>query len=133
MSEIDLAPIRMREARLTVEADDYTVSINQVIFTPQVEYGWERGQSVFGDKPRLVAVRWTVALGFAQDLATPDSLSMYLLMHTGAEREIAFEVPGRRVTATALILPAQIGGVANQIPASVATLPIFGAPDTAEV
>lgn len=127
MSTIGLAPIRMREATLAVGADDYTTQVNQVIFTPQPQWDWVH--TYFEQRPYLTHVRWVVSLGFAQDLTTPGALSTYLIEHAGQEKVVTFSVPGRVVAATVLILPAEFGGVVNQVPAAVVTLPLYGAPD----
>ena len=129
MSAIGLAPIRMREATLAIEADDYTTSINQVIFTPQADVAWERPLATEDFAPYVLGVKWSVALGFAQDLTTPGSLSTYLIEHAGQQKVVTFEIPGRVIAAAVLILPAQFGGVANQIPAAVVTMPLYGQPN----
>lgn len=128
MSTIGLAPIRMREATLAIGADDYTISVDQVIFTPQPEIGWSRTECDVAGRPYIAGVKWYVSVGFAQDFTSPLSLSTYLVENAGQQRTITLEVPGRVVSATVLILPAQLGGVANQIPASVVTLPVYGEP-----
>lgn len=133
MSTIGLAPIRMREATLAIEADDYTTSIDQVIFTPQPEILWETDLSTTDASPHLVRTVWSLSLGYAQDFTTPLSLSMYLIEHAGQQKTVTLEIPGRVVAATVLIVPAQLGGVVNQIPAAVVTLPMYGQPSLAEV
>ena len=132
MSTIGLTPIRMLEVTVAIEADDYTTSVNQVILTPDTVAGWGRGLSEMDASPHLVGVRWSVAIGFAQDLATPGSLSVYLVENAGQRRRVQLTAAGRTITVDALILPAQIGGVANQIPAAVVTMPIYGAPTLGE-
>lgn len=118
-------PIRMRDLTLSIEADDYTASINQAVLTPNPVLAWA-GFDNF--RAHLIRTDWQVSLGFVQDWAA-GSLAIYLVEHAGQYKTITLEVPGRVIAATVLILPAQLGGVANQIPASVATLPVVGEPD----
>lgn len=121
-------PVDLRNATLHIDADDYTLSVDQVRFTPVNEYLTER---LYGspDRAFLIRTNWSVQVGFVQDYTNPDSLALYLIEHAGQEKTITFEVPGRVIAATVLVLPAQLGGVANTIPAAVVTMPVYGAPD----
>ncbi|WP_324651001.1 hypothetical protein [Georgenia sp. H159] len=131
MSVVGLQPITLKDATLTVAEDDYSQAISQVIFTPQVRWSWvdELCQS---PTPMFEGVAWTVTIGFAQDLTTPDSLTLYLLEHAAQTRTITF-VPNkndgtRAVQAEVMVLPAQIGGVPNQHLTAIVTLPCFEEP-----
>ncbi|MGV8965340.1 MAG: hypothetical protein ACOH2F_03590 [Cellulomonas sp.] len=132
MAVVGLQPISLRNATLTVAEDDYTQSIDQVTFAPEVDYEWTRGYDDSAYYPYYTGIRWTVALGYAQDLLTPGSLSLYLLEHAAQTRTITFTpVPGsgqRTITADVLIIPGQLGGVPGQILTGSVALPLFGDP-----
>lgn len=129
MSTIGAAAIRLREAVLRIAADDYTATINQVIFTPTPDVLWHRPEASETYTPLELSTKWSVSLGFLQDFTSTSALSIYLMEHAGQYKVITLETPGRIIAATALILPAQLGGVANQIPAAVVTLPMVGKPE----
>lgn len=129
MASIALQPIRMREAMLHVEADSYEQQINEVRFVPQAGFDWDRGEAAQYEFPHPAPARWLLQLGFVQDLATPNSLTTYLLEHTCQDKVVTFTVPGIVVAATVLIMPAAFGGTINQIPVATATLPMYGPPD----
>ena len=133
MATIGLQPINMRDATLAIEADDYSVSINQVLFVPRPEYIWITPYLEVNSFPAPTTTVWTVSLGYAQDLTTAGALSTYLLEHAAQQKVVTFTVPGMVVAATVLILPGQFGGVINQIPAATVTLPLYGPPDLGPV
>lgn len=130
MPEIGVAPIRMRDADLRIAADGYKAQVNQVIFTPEPTLLWSETYTD-SDRPLLLPdrTRWTVQIGFVQDLTTPGSLSTYLIEHAAQQRVLTFTIPGVVVAATVLIIPAGFGGVMGQTPVATATLPLYGAPD----
>jgi hypothetical protein len=66
-------------------------------------------------------------LEYAQDRATPESLSNYLLAHVGEEVAAVF-VPEAgsgmpSFTATLTVVPGQIGGAVDQVAVSSVSLP----------
>ena len=121
--------VDLRHATLRVEADDYTMSVDQVRFIPTPELLNTTVFDTIGREAVLGRCGWSVQVGFVQDLTDPESFALYLVQHAGQQRTITFEVPGRVIAATVLILPAQLGGQVNTIPASVVTMPVYGAPD----
>lgn len=130
--DIGLTPVNLRDATLAIEADNYTVSVNQVLFVPRYAYDWYRPFDARASQPVPTGHTWTVSLGYAQDFTTPQALSIYLMEHAGQQKTVTFEVPGRVIAATVLILPGRFGGVINQIPAATVDLPLYGDPDLGE-
>ena len=121
--------VDLRHATLHVDADDYTMSVDQVRFIPTPEVLDTTVFDTIGREAVLGRCGWSVQVGFVQDLTDPASFALYLVQHAGQQRTVTFEVPGRVIAATVLILPAQLGGQVNTIPASVVTMPVYGAPD----
>lgn len=134
MTTVGLAPISLREATLTVEADDYTAQVNEVTFVPEVEWMWHRTH--LADIPIFLRVRWTVVIGYAQDLTTPGALSLYLFTNAAAVKTLTFTplAGGPTITAEAMIVPGRIGGPSGQILTETVVLPLFDEPviDTGE-
>lgn len=126
---VPLAAIRLHDARLLVDVDDYTLAVGQVTFTPDATWDTDRRYDG-GHRPSLTAVAWVVDLEHAQDVTTTDSLTRYLLAYAGQAREVRFEPVngGRGVTATVVLIPSPIGGAPGEVLASAVSLPVVGAP-----
>lgn len=129
MAVIGLQPIMLKDATFTVAADNYTASITEAIFVPQVEWMWQDCLAA-PSSPYFVRARWVCQLGFVQDLATPGALSRYLITNAAQTKTIVLtpKAGGPTVTADALILPAPIGGVPNQQLTASVVLPLFDEP-----
>ena len=125
---VDAAPISLREATLTVDADDFTAAVNEVLFEPDVEVEW-LPDIASGGVPIVTRVRWQVTIGVMQDL-TAGSLTRYLLSNIGAMKTLVFTplAIGPSVTAEVRIVPAQVGGPSGQILTASPTFPVVGVP-----
>ncbi|WP_448072330.1 hypothetical protein [Georgenia yuyongxinii] len=130
MTAIGLQPITLNNARFEVAEDDYSSSVTQVLFVPQVRYTWERFLDQRDPVPVYDSVSWTVTVGFVQDLFTPAALTRYLIEHAAQTRTVVFqpEDGGPTVQADVMIVPAQIGGTPGQPPVAAATMPLFDPP-----
>lgn len=129
MTSIGLQAIQLQDATLIVEEDDYTASVNEVTIAPEVIWEWwERLSSP--TVPVYLETRWTATIGYAQDLATPGSLTRYLLENAGAVRTLVFtpSAGGSSVSVEAMLVPGPIGGPSGQILTGTVTLPLFDAP-----
>ena len=129
MAVIGLQPIMLKDATFTVAADDYTASITQALFVPQVEWGWAERMAT-PPVPYFIRARWVCQLGYVQDLSTPDALSRYLIAHAAQVRTIILtpKAGGSTVTADVMIVPGPIGGVPNQQLTATVVLPLFEEP-----
>src|SRR5665647_998969 len=83
---IGLQPIMLKDATFNVASDNYTASITQAIFAPQVEWGW--ADTFTGMVPYFIRARWVCQLGFLQDLTTPAALSRYLITNAAQTKTI---------------------------------------------
>ncbi len=125
-----MQPYVLKNAVLTIAADDFTAAIAQAVFTPQVSWTWHRGLCDIAGFPVFDSIRWTVTLSYLQDLAD-GSLTMYLLEHVTETKEIIFTpvAGGKSVRADVMIVPGQVGGVTNQLATATATMPLFDEPE----
>lgn len=134
MAGINLSTISLKNAQFTILDDagalDYSTSIGQVVFTPSVSYTPHLGWDGFPVSYSITAVAWSMTLSYAQDLTTPQSLLYYLTANFGHRRAVAFtaQTDGATVTAEALLIPGQIGGLPGQPLSATVTLPLYGPP-----
>lgn len=143
MAVIGLQPIMLKDATFTVAEDDYTASVTQVVFTPQVLWTWHEDICSGGTAtPVYAGVRWTVSVGYLQDLSagypfdengtirTALPLTTYLLEHAAQTRTVVFapKAGGTAVRADVMIVPGPVGGVPNQQLTSQVTMPLFEEP-----
>lgn len=125
-----MQPYVLKNAVLTIAADDFTAAISQALFTPQVQWGWRDALCSTTSTPVYKGIRWTVTLSYLQDL-TDGSLTMYLLEHVAETKEVVFTpvAGGRSLRADVMIVPGQVGGVTNQLATATATMPLFDEPE----
>lgn len=122
-------PYALKTATLTLGSDDYTAAVSQVLFTPSTSTStWTGiGGNVISD---LSTASWTVAIGYAQDLA-PTGLTRYLLDHAGEKVPAVFtpKSGGPAINATVTLTPGAIGGTAGaDLSTATATFAVDGAP-----
>lgn len=124
-----MQPYVLKNAVLTIAADDFTAAISQALFTPQVQWGWTEAIGSRTATPYLIGVKWTVTISYLQDL-TDGSLTMYLLEHVAETKEVVFTpvVGGKSLRADVMIVPGQVGGVTNQLATATAVMPLFDEP-----
>lgn len=121
----------LKNALLTIEADDFTQAVSQAQFDPKTAPSTWRG--IGGHVVNQVsAADWTLTLGLAQDL-DPAGLARYLHLHEGEEREVTLSpigATGPDVSATVIIVPGTIGGSADGSTATATVaLPVQGRPE----
>lgn len=134
MSTIGLQVVSLREAVLTIAADDYTAAVNEVTLVPEVLFTWSQSLGQRTATPVPVGVRWTLTIGYAQDFTTADALAIYLVEHAAQRKTITFTPVsgGRTITADVMVIPGQLGGPSGEILTATAVLPLFGEPVISE-
>lgn len=131
MAVIPLAtPYSLKNATMTIAADDFTAALSQVEFVPATSASTWRG--IGGNVVRDQSVaEWTATLSFAQDL-DPAGLLRYLHDNEGTSAATVFtpKAGGPTVAATLILSPGSIGGTAdgNLAVASV-SLAVVGRPE----
>lgn len=125
-----MQPYVLKDAVLTIAADDFTSAISQAVFTPQVQWGWSQSLCSVSSTPYFLGVKWLVTISYLQDL-TDGSLTTYLLEHVAETKEVIFTpvAGGKSLRADVMIVPGQVGGVTNQLATATATMPLFNEPE----
>lgn len=130
MTAVGLQPITLRRAVLTIAEDDYTASVNEVTFAPEVEVEWVPTFQSGSYLPIYTGIRWFAVVGYAQDFTTPGSLTRYLFEHAAQTRTLVFTPVegGSSVTADAMIVPGRMGGPTAELLTATVILPLFDEP-----
>lgn len=125
MAVIEVAPLVMKDVTAVIGGtDDFKKHLSSVVFTPTAsQITWTGlGSNTFTDTSLAL---WTVALTFAQDWETVNSLSQYLYEHEGETVTMEFHPKsgsGPSFTANVTITPGAIGGAVNAVAEATATL-----------
>jgi len=130
MAAIAIQPYVMKRAIFTVDADDYSAHISDVVFTPTTSsLTWSSiGGGSFSDAS---SPTWTCQTGYAQDWVTPDSYSIYLLEHAGETVAATFAPDGEdgpTFEVNLIINAGPIGGAANEVQVGTVQLGVVGEP-----
>lgn len=133
MPDIAVAPFVLKDVILTIDVDNYQKHVSQVEFQPSTSQQQWKGltpDSVFTDQ---AAPTWVCVLAYAQDWATPASLSQYLHDHAGEVKPVTFTPNAGQGTWTAdvVISPGPIGGTVDAYTVGTVTLGVQGRPEFA--
>lgn len=131
MPAIAVKPYLFTNALFTVGADNYEAHVSTVRFTPSATTATFQGATPAASFSFAGAATWVCNLTYAQDWATPNSLSRYLHEHAGETVEVTFEPVkgGSAITATLSITPGEIGGDVNAVGTAQVALGVVGAPE----
>lgn len=130
---VELHPIHMKNAVLTVESDDFSDSVGEVTFVPSASTVPLLGWNGVPFAHSVASVMWVVTLAFAQDIQS-GSLSRLAMDHYGETREVVFTpvAGGVSITASVMLLPGALGGLPGQTLSATVTLPVVGEPTVVE-
>jgi hypothetical protein len=133
MATITVAPIVLNDVILVVGTDNYEAHVSKVQFNPSSDVITWKSLTPGGTWNFNTAADWTVDLEFAQDFATVNSLSLYLMANEGQSKSIVFKpkkptTTGPTWTATVIITPGAIGGDVNTVAVATVTLGVQGKP-----
>lgn len=125
--------LSLREATFHVAGGDggrdFTSTVSHVLFAPNPVVLRER--SLGGDvQNALVDVEWTLALEYPQDWSEASSLSLFLALHGGEQRDVTFtpKTGSRAISANVTLVPGPIGGQADAVLTGIVVMGINGAP-----
>ena len=106
-------PYSLKNATLSIAADEYTAAVTQVEFSPSTATSTVRTIDGVAHKDQSTA-EWNCTIGFIQDL-DPSGLLRYLLDHDGESKSVSFvpESGGPTITADLVVSPGAIGGTAG--------------------
>ncbi|SEF13796.1 hypothetical protein [Jiangella alba] len=136
MAEVLVDPIFMKHSVLEVEADNYASACDSISITPSqsvVEWRGLRQGAVFTD---VTDPTYSVVINYAQDWASPESLSRYLWENRGQTKTMTF-TPTDGVTPSwmvdVVIATGAIGGALGAAATASVTLPVKGEPELVEL
>jgi len=137
MANIAVAPIILNDCVLSVGTDSYEAHVSQVQFDPSSSVVRWKGMTPTSKHTFGTSSEWTCTLSYAQDWATANSLSSYLLANEGKTIAVKFK-PKKPATGTAptvsaslIIAPGSIGGQVDQVATATVTLGVTGTPTVA--
>jgi hypothetical protein len=128
---VAVAPFVLKNVTLTVDTDDFKAHVSQVSFDPSGSQQTWKGlspEAVFTDQS---APTWGLTLAYAQDWATPNSLSRYLYDHEGEVKPVTFvpDIAGQGTwSADVVITAGAVGGTVDAFATSTVTLGVQGRP-----
>ncbi|NYF29235.1 MULTISPECIES: hypothetical protein [unclassified Microbacterium] len=137
MSTPPVVPIILNDCELLVEEDNYEAHVSQVQLDPSTNIARWKGLTPTSTHAFPTTPEWALLLAYAQDWATPNSLSSYLFEHVGERKTFKFK-PKKAATGTAptitvvaFIAPGSIGGQVDQVATASVTLGVEGQPTIA--
>lgn len=132
MAQINVAPVVFKNYGLKIATDNYEKHVNEVTLTPTTPTAVFKGAAAGQVSTDAGTTEWELTLGYAQDWATTNSLSAYLLSNTGTKKSIDFYPlatgTGPKFVVSALIVPGDIGGKVDEMGMATVTLKIDNQP-----
>lgn len=124
MAAISVVPIILNDVVIKNTSNEWQAHVSQVTFTPTSSVVRWKGMTPASNHVFGTLAEWTVALDFAQDWETADSLSMYLLEHETERETWTFEpkADGASFASNVVLTPGGIGGQVDSVATSSATL-----------
>ena len=141
-SGIEAAPFSLQDAQFIIgagtgSATDYTGSVSHVMFSPEVEWVQDAPEGKPGYRWAMGRVSWAMALEYPQDWVDASSLSLYLALHAGEERDVLFlpKAAGgtHQVRANLTLAPGPIGGQAGVLQTGIVVMMVNGKPIIEEI
>lgn len=132
MTTIAVQPFVLKAALLSIAVDNYEKHIASVTFTPNTEDKTWKG--IDGSVKRDQGTsEWSVAIEYAQDWTTANSLAKYLSTNVGQTKTLVFSPKGNtvglpKVTIDAIIKPGPFGGKVDELQTASVTLVCDGQP-----
>lgn len=131
MVQIAVKPIVLKDVLLQIGDNNYETACSSVVFTPNnTQLTWQ-GLTPASSFTDVSSSTWTVAITFAQDWDTPQSLSEYLFDNEGITVPAYFRPKngsGSSFSSSIVLTPGAIGGVVNTFNESTVTLGAKGKP-----
>lgn len=136
MPKIAVQPHILKDVLLTIATDDYAKHVDEVQFVPstkteQITWHGLSPDASFSDAG-TPETTWLLNLSYAQDWATTNSLSEYLLANKGQTKTVVFQPKAgtgqRKFTAEVTIVPGPIGGKGKAVATGTVSLPVNGDP-----
>lgn len=131
MAAIGLTPIILKDVVLTIGTNDYQGHVSSVEFAPSASIVNWKGLTPTASYSFPTSATWQANLSYAQDWATPNSLSRYLFEHEGETVSATFEpvAGGPGFSADLIITPGTIGGAVDTVGVGTVSLGVQGRPE----
>jgi len=134
MATITPVPIVLNDIVLTIAADNYEAAVSKVELVPTTPVATWKGMTPTAGFQLPGTTTWVMNIDFAQDHATANSLTQYLLANNGQKKAVTFK-PKKPATGTAptytidaMMIPGSIGGEVDAVGVSSVSLPCSGQP-----
>jgi hypothetical protein len=131
MAAIAAAPILLNNVTVGIGTDTYEAACTKVLLTPTTPTVTWKGMIPGSAHQFSGTPVWTATIKFAQDVASTNSLSKYLLSTAaGTKVTMTFDpiAGGATITSTIVIQPAAIGGDIDTVPEAEVTFAVQGQP-----
>lgn len=126
MAQINVAPVVFKNYGLKIATDNYEKHVNEVTLTATTPTAVFKGATAGQVQTDAGTTEWELTLGYAQDWATTNSLSLYLLNNNGAKKTIEFfplaTGTGPKFAGTVLVVPGNVGGKVDEMGMATVTL-----------
>lgn len=134
MASITPVPIVLNDIVFTIAADNYEAAVSKAELVPTTPIASWKGMTPTANFQLPGTTEWVLNLDFAQDHATANSLSQYLLANNGQKKTVTIK-PKKPATGTAplytidaTMIPGTIGGQVDAVAVASVSLPCSGQP-----
>jgi hypothetical protein len=133
VANIAPVPIVLNDIVLNIGTDNYEAAVSKAELVPTTPVAKWKGMAPTAVHQLVGSTEWMLNLDFAQDHATANSLSQYLLTNSGTQKEVTLKPKKGTTTAptykiTATLIPSSIGGSVDQVAVASVSLPCIGQP-----
>jgi hypothetical protein len=130
MATITPTPFVMKNAILTLGADDHQAAVNSAALNPSSSIQTFKGLTPTAVYSEGTHATWTLDLTYAQDWTDPNSLGAYLYDNEGETVAFVLEpvADGAGFSGFVIITPGAAGGSVDGIATSTVTLGVVGKP-----
>ena len=129
-------PIVLNDVDLKIAADNFEAHVSKVELVPSTSLVTWKGMTPTSVFKAPTMTDWACGLAYAQDWETPGSLSEYLFLNEGKQKEMVFKPRksgARSWTAQIIITPGAIGGLSDTVAVAEVSLGVQGRPVPSEL
>ena len=121
-------PFIVANVNMTLDAVDYSPSVNQVQFDPTTPKATFKGLAPGAVFVMAGEPSWVATIGLAQDWETATGLAVYLMDNVGEIVPATFEpkAGGTPFTCNLLIEPGPVGGTGDNVAVATVALSVVG-------
>lgn len=131
MTQINVAPLFLKDVTLKVGTDSYEKGVSSVTLTPSFTTATYKGLNPSAVFNETGTPTWVADIAYVQDWQTTNSLSAYLFTNQGNTVQMTFAPrsgSGPSFTASVLLVSGAIGGAVDAFATTSVALPVQGQP-----